>query len=46
MLLTLYVVPGVSLVPISWTEMQCPKTLVKEHRKVAKVVPEEIAAEQ
>ncbi|XP_057341054.1 exosome complex component CSL4-like [Microplitis mediator] len=34
---------GVSLVPISWTEMQCPKTLVKEFRKVAKVVPEKDA---
>lgn len=31
---------GVAMVPISWTEMQCPKTLVKSPRKVAKVVPE------
>ncbi|XP_003738117.1 exosome complex component CSL4 [Galendromus occidentalis] len=30
---------GVPMVPISWTEMQCPKTLEKEFRKVAKVVP-------
>lgn len=30
------------MVPISWTEMQCPKTLVKQPRKVAKVVPENI----
>jgi len=36
---------GISLVPISWTEMQCPKTLVKEPRKVAKVVPERIITE-
>lgn len=31
------------MVPISWTEMQCPKTLQKEARKVAKVIPEEVA---
>ncbi|CAH0549208.1 unnamed protein product [Brassicogethes aeneus] len=31
---------GHPLVPISWTEMQCTKTFVKEPRKVAKVVPE------
>lgn len=30
------------MVPISWTEMQCPKTLDKAPRKVAKVVPENI----
>lgn len=29
---------GVPMVPISWTEMQCPKSLEKEYRKVAKVV--------
>ncbi|KAG8035525.1 hypothetical protein G9C98_006971 [Cotesia typhae] len=34
---------GISLIPISWTEMQCPKTLAKEFRKVAKVVPEKDA---
>lgn len=28
------------MVPISWTEMQCPQTLVKEPRKVAKLMPE------
>lgn len=28
---------GVQLIPISWCEMQCPKTLCKELRKVAKV---------
>ncbi|XP_065364009.1 exosome complex component CSL4 [Calliphora vicina] len=27
------------MVPVSWTEMQCPNTLVKEPRKVAKIVP-------
>lgn len=27
---------GAALVPISWCEMQCPKTKVKEFRKVAK----------
>ncbi|KAL0270185.1 UNVERIFIED_CONTAM: hypothetical protein PYX00_007673 [Menopon gallinae] len=31
---------GVALIPISWTEMQCPKTYVKESRKVAKILPE------
>lgn len=31
---------GHPLVPISWTEMQCTQTYVKEPRKVAKVVPE------
>ncbi|XP_055842263.1 exosome complex component CSL4 [Episyrphus balteatus] len=31
---------GVPMVPVSWTEMQCPDTLVKEPRKVAKIVPE------
>ena len=30
---------GVLMVPISWCEMQCPKTLSKEFRKVAKVQP-------
>ncbi|XP_018572159.1 exosome complex component CSL4 [Anoplophora glabripennis] len=33
---------GHRMVPISWTEMQCPKTFVKELRKVAKVVPENV----
>lgn len=33
---------GVNMVPISWSEMQCPKTLVKEPRKVARVIPENI----
>ncbi|KAK2586298.1 hypothetical protein KPH14_001548 [Odynerus spinipes] len=37
---------GVAMIPISWTQMQCPKTLCKEFRKVAKVVPEEVIAEQ
>ncbi|XP_038599761.1 exosome complex component CSL4 [Tachyglossus aculeatus] len=31
---------GVRLVPISWCEMQCPQTHVKEFRKVARVQPE------
>ena len=31
-------VPG-----ISWTEMQCPKTYNKELRKIAKVIPENLA---
>lgn len=30
---------GVPMIPISWTEMQCPKTFVKENRKVARVAP-------
>lgn len=25
------------MVPISWCEMQCPQTYLKEYRKVAKV---------
>ncbi|KAG7297397.1 hypothetical protein JYU34_019378 [Plutella xylostella] len=33
---------GISMVPTSWSEMQCPKTLVKEPRKVARVLPENI----
>ncbi|CAH1396386.1 unnamed protein product [Nezara viridula] len=28
------------MVPISWTEMQCPVTYNKEYRKVARVLPE------
>uniref|UniRef100_A0A8C5Q2I7 Exosome complex component CSL4 n=1 Tax=Leptobrachium leishanense TaxID=445787 RepID=A0A8C5Q2I7_9ANUR len=28
---------GASMVPISWCEMQCPKTHIKEQRKVARV---------
>ena len=28
------------MVPVGWQEMQCPKTYVKEMRKVAKVSPE------
>lgn len=36
---------GVPMVPVSWTEMQCPKTLVKELRKVAKIVPESAVQE-
>lgn len=33
------------MVPISWTEMQCPETLAKEARKVAKIVPESAVQE-
>lgn len=32
---------GHPMVPISWEHMQCPVTLVKESRKVAKLVAEE-----
>jgi len=28
---------GAAMVPVSWCEMQCPKTRAKEYRKVAKV---------
>lgn len=31
---------GIQMVPISWCEMQCPKTHCKEFRKVARVQPE------
>ncbi|XP_069095719.1 exosome complex component CSL4 isoform X2 [Pleurodeles waltl] len=31
---------GVQMVPISWCEMQCPQTHIKEFRKVARVQPE------
>lgn len=31
---------GVPMIPVSWTEMQCPQSLVKEARKVAKIVSE------
>jgi len=30
----------IPMVPIGWGEMQCPKTTIKESRKVAKVLPE------
>jgi len=33
---------GIKMVPVSWTEMQCPKTYNKEYRKIAKVIPEEL----
>lgn len=36
---------GHPMVPVSWTEMQCPKTLVREPRKVAKIIPENIDLE-
>lgn len=28
------------MVPVSWTEMMCSKTYMKEPRKIAKIVPE------
>lgn len=31
---------GARMIPISWNEMQCPNTLQKEFRKVAKVQPD------
>ncbi|XP_004535019.1 exosome complex component CSL4 [Ceratitis capitata] len=31
---------GPPMVPVGWTEMQCPNTLAKEPRKVAKIVAE------
>lgn len=34
---------GSAMVPVSWTEMQCTTTYAKEHRKVAKVIPEHLA---
>jgi len=36
---------GAAMVPVSWTEMQCPITCSKEGRKVAKVMPEQLARE-
>ncbi|KAG7486897.1 exosome complex component CSL4 [Solea senegalensis] len=35
---------GVQMVPISWCEMQCPRTHNKEFRKVARVQPEYLQA--
>ena len=34
---------GLKMIPVSWTEMQCPKTYNKELRKIAKVIPENLA---
>ena len=31
---------GHRMLPVSWNEMQCPVTMLKEYRKVAKVQPE------
>ena len=36
----LCVVAGATLVPISWSKMQCPRTLAEEFRKVARVQAE------
>jgi len=33
---------GIKMIPVSWTEMQCPKTYNKEYRKIAKVIPEDL----
>ncbi|XP_017076314.2 exosome complex component CSL4 [Drosophila eugracilis] len=30
----------IPMVPVGWSEMQCPQTTIKEPRKVAKVLPE------
>ena len=30
------------MIPVSWSEMQCPITMQKEYRKVAKVQPDYI----
>ncbi|XP_016890652.1 exosome complex component CSL4 isoform X1 [Cynoglossus semilaevis] len=35
---------GAQMIPISWCEMQCPRTHVKEFRKVARVQPEYLHA--
>uniref|UniRef100_A0A3B3T765 Exosome component 1 n=1 Tax=Paramormyrops kingsleyae TaxID=1676925 RepID=A0A3B3T765_9TELE len=35
---------GVQMIPISWCEMQCPRTHGKEFRKVARVQPEFLQA--
>lgn len=34
---------GVPMVPVSWTEVQCPNTLIKQPRKVARIIPESLA---
>ena len=34
---------GMKMIPISWQEMQCPKTYNKEFRKVAQIIPDESA---
>lgn len=36
--------PGAQMIPISWCEMQCPRTHSKEFRKVARVQPEYLQA--
>ncbi|PWA16949.1 hypothetical protein CCH79_00012667 [Gambusia affinis] len=35
---------GAQMIPISWREMQCPQTNIKEFRKVARVQPEYLEA--
>ena len=44
--LTYVLLSGVPMVPVGWQEMQCPKTYVKEMRKVAKVSPETTSNEK
>lgn len=34
------------MVPLSWSEMMCPSTLIKEPRKVAKIMAENLLAPQ
>uniref|UniRef100_A0A8B9HTE6 Exosome complex component N-terminal domain-containing protein n=1 Tax=Astyanax mexicanus TaxID=7994 RepID=A0A8B9HTE6_ASTMX len=42
--LRLFCPTGAQMVPISWCEMQCPRTHNKEFRKVARVQPEYLQA--
>jgi len=35
-------VAGYTMIPVSWEMMQCPKTKMKEYRKVAKVFHEQL----
>lgn len=37
---------GYEMIPSSWSEMMCSKTFVKETRKIAEVVPQNITAEK
>ena len=36
---------GLKMIPVNWQEMQCPKTYVKEFRKIAKICPENLVIE-
>lgn len=44
MLCSSHLPAGAQMVPISWCEMQCPRTHSKEFRKVARVQPEYLQA--